>query len=175
MRGEHLTIQLLWATAQLLVKCVSLTYLVDEFFIFLFLVLLKEVRTRGESKISSFYFCVLCKSRELGGWRSPRFPYVTQVVERFFSHLLRAIISYWAKSHLETCQKHPRWSSSEKITNGFSTSTTSAEKLHRKCSTRPWICLWLKVLLMWSMAGLQLYRICCCSEVFEAPPNYKKS
>ena len=41
-------------TAQLLVKCVSLTYLVDKFFfIFLFLVLLKEMRSRGQLKISS--------------------------------------------------------------------------------------------------------------------------
>ena len=49
--------QLLWATARLLVTRVSLIFLVDKFFIFLFVVLLKEMRTRGESKISFCYFC----------------------------------------------------------------------------------------------------------------------
>ena len=60
--------KLLWATARLLVTRVSLIYLVDEFFIFSLLVLLlKEMRARGESKISSCCFCVWCKSRELEG------------------------------------------------------------------------------------------------------------
>ena len=58
---------LLWTTARLLVTSVSLTFLVEEFFIFLFLVLLKEIRTRGGSQISSCCFCVWCKSKELGG------------------------------------------------------------------------------------------------------------
>ena len=49
---------LLWTTARLLVTSVRLIFLVEEFFIFLFLVLLKEMRTRGESKISSCCFCV---------------------------------------------------------------------------------------------------------------------
>ena len=49
--------QLLWANARLLVTRVSLIYLVDKLFIFSFEVLLKEMRTRGESKISSCYFC----------------------------------------------------------------------------------------------------------------------
>ena len=31
-RGKHLAIQLLWATARLLVTSVNLIYLVDEFF-----------------------------------------------------------------------------------------------------------------------------------------------
>ena len=60
--------KLLWVTGRLLVTRVSLIYLVDEFFIFSLLVLLlKEMRTRGESKISSCCFCVWCKSRELDG------------------------------------------------------------------------------------------------------------
>ena len=49
--------QLLWATARLLVIRVSLIYLADKFFIFSFLMLLKEMRTRGECKVSSCYFC----------------------------------------------------------------------------------------------------------------------
>ena len=53
-----------------------------------FQVLLKEMRTRGESNISSCYFCDQCKPRELGGRRSPRFPCVTPVVESFFSDVL---------------------------------------------------------------------------------------
>ena len=39
-----------------------------------------EMRTRGQSKISSFS-CVCCKSRELGGRVSPRFLGVTPVME----------------------------------------------------------------------------------------------
>ena len=97
--------KLLWVTGRLLVTRVSLIYLVDEFFIFSLLVLLlKEMRTRGESKISSCCFCVWCKSRELEVCWSPRFPYVNQVVESFSSDLLRATINYWAESHLESCQ-----------------------------------------------------------------------
>ena len=83
MWGEHLSIQLLWATSQLLVTCVSLIYLVDEFFIFLFLMLLKEMKTHGESKISSSCFCVWCKSKELGGWGSPGLPCLNQVGKSF--------------------------------------------------------------------------------------------
>ena len=102
--GEHLAIKLLWATTRILVTRVSLIYLVDEFFIFSLLVLLKEMRTRGESKISSCCFCVWCKLREFGARRSSRFPCVTPVVESFPSDFLQAILSYWAKSHLEYCQ-----------------------------------------------------------------------
>ena len=58
-----------------------------EFFIFSFLLLLKEMRTRGESTILSCCFCVSCKWRGLGRRGSPRFPCVTQwwkVPETFF-------------------------------------------------------------------------------------------
>ena len=41
---------------------------------------------------------------ELGGRGSPRFPCVTLVVESFSSDLPRAIVSYWAESHLESCE-----------------------------------------------------------------------
>ena len=61
-------------------------------------VLLKEMSTQGQSKISSSCFCVWCKSRELRGSGSPRFPCVTPVMETFPSDLLRAIVSYWAES-----------------------------------------------------------------------------
>ena len=134
MRREHFAIQFLWATIQLLIMCVSLIYLVDEFFIFSFLVLLMEL---------------------------------------FSSDILRAIISYWAESRYPV--KHPRGSSSGNITNGFNTLTISAEKLHRRCSTGLRMCLRLKVLLMWSVRGLQVYGICCRSEVAEARSNRKKS
>ena len=52
---EHLAIQLLWATDQLLVGRVSPAYLVEQFF-YLFLMQLKKMRTLGESKVSSFDF-----------------------------------------------------------------------------------------------------------------------
>ena len=102
--GEHLAIQLLWATARLLVTRASLIYLVHEFSIFSFLVLLREVIWRGELKISSCCFCAWCKSRNLRSRGSPRFPCVTPVVKSFFSDLLRAMISYWEELHLEPCQ-----------------------------------------------------------------------
>ena len=101
---KHLAIQLLWATARLLVTRVSLIYQVDELFIFEFLVLLKEMKTRGEPEISSCCFCVWCKSRELEGRGSPRFPCNTQVLESFYSDLLRVRMTYLVESHLESCQ-----------------------------------------------------------------------
>ena len=73
--------QLLLATARLLATRVTLIYLVDEFFIFSLLVLLKEMNGRCESRVSSCCFCVSCKSRELGGRRCPRLPCLTPVVE----------------------------------------------------------------------------------------------
>ena len=66
-------------------------YLPSRLSLFLSLVLLKEMRKRGESKISSCWFCVLCKSKELGGRGKPRFPCITPVMEGS-SDLLRAII-----------------------------------------------------------------------------------
>ena len=54
----------------------SLIYPVDEFS-------LKEMRMWGQSKISSYCFFVWCKSRELEGRRSSRFPCLTAVVGTF--------------------------------------------------------------------------------------------
>ena len=51
-----------------------------------------------------FWFCVWCKSGELGGRGIPRFPCLTTVMESFYSDFLWAIISYWTKSHLESSQ-----------------------------------------------------------------------
>ena len=53
----------------------------------------------GQSKNLPCSLCVSCKSRELGGRGSPRFP--TPVVESFSVDLLPTIKSYWAESHLE--------------------------------------------------------------------------
>ena len=79
---EHLTIQLLWITAILLVTHFSPIYLVDES-TFLILVLLKEMRMLGESKlllnemrmlgksnVLLFLFLVLIK--EMGRWGESR-------------------------------------------------------------------------------------------------------
>ena len=52
-QGRNLPSSSYWATARLLVTRVILIDLVDEFFILSFLVLLKEMRTGDESKISS--------------------------------------------------------------------------------------------------------------------------
>ena len=67
-------------------------YLPSRLSLFSSLVLLKEMRTRGDFEISSCRFCVSYKSKELGGRRSPRFPRETPVVESS-SDLLWAIIS----------------------------------------------------------------------------------
>ena len=61
----------------------------------------KEIRTWGQSKISSCLF-VKCKSRELEGRGSPRFSMT--MVESFSADFLLALKSYWTESHLELCQ-----------------------------------------------------------------------
>ena len=43
----------------------------------------KEMRTRCQSEISSYCFCVWCESRELGGRVSSRYPCVTRLVKTF--------------------------------------------------------------------------------------------
>ena len=48
-------------------------------------VLLQGKRMWGQSKISSYCFCVWCKSRELGSRGSSRFSCVTPVLETFYS------------------------------------------------------------------------------------------
>ena len=121
------------------------------------------MRTRGESK---FHLAVFVFG-DLGGWVSPRFPYVTQVVESFSSDLLRALVSYSAEPHLESCQTSTReffWKNNQRL----NTWTFSAENLHRRCSNKLRMYLRLKVLLMWSVGGLQVYGIYCRNEVVEA-------
>ena len=56
----------------------------------------------GQPKISSCCLCVWCKSKELGGRGSTRFP--TLIVESFSADFLPAIENYWTESHLEFCQ-----------------------------------------------------------------------
>ena len=55
----HLAIQLLWATARLLITCVRLIYVGDE--LFLFLLKLNKMRRLDESKIFIFLFLVRIK------------------------------------------------------------------------------------------------------------------
>ena len=111
---------------------------------FLFPVLLKEPRMQGQSNITSCYFC-WCKSGELGGSSSLRFPCVTPVVESFSSDLLWVIIIYWAESHLESCQNHDE-APICKIANNLNTLTIFAKKgpttdvwLDSKCTSN-WRC-----------------------------------
>ena len=73
-----------------------------------------------------FWLCVSWKSRELGGKVSPRLPRM----ESFSSDHLRAIISYWTKSHPESCKTSR--SSSAKIINSQKKSAISAKELHRR-------------------------------------------
>ena len=51
-----------------------------------------------------FWFRVWCKTRELRSRVSPSSPCAIPVMESFPSGLLRVIISYGTKSHLESCQ-----------------------------------------------------------------------
>ena len=62
------------------------------------------MRMQDLSKISFFDFAFGVNQRELGDGVSSRFPCTIQVLESFSSSLLRAIISYWTKLHLESCQ-----------------------------------------------------------------------
>ena len=89
----------------------SLIYPVDEFS-------LKEMRMWGQSKISSYCFFVWCKSRELEGRRSSRFPCLTAVV---------GTSSY--RVAFRTLKQ--RRSSSLKTVNGLNTLTVSTKNSTR--------------------------------------------
>ena len=47
-----------------------------------------------------------CKSGEFVSRGSPRFLFVAPVVENFSSDVLLAIITYWEKLYLESCQTY---------------------------------------------------------------------
>ena len=66
----------------------------------------KEMRMWGQPKTSSCCLCVWCKSKELGGRGSTRFP--TSMVEGISADFLPAIESYWTESRLEFCQTSTR-------------------------------------------------------------------
>ena len=69
----------------------SLIHPLDEFSF-------QEMRTWVQSKFSYCYLSVWCKSRELGGRGSPKFP--TPMME-IFAYFLSAIKCHWPESHLE--------------------------------------------------------------------------
>ena len=71
----------------------------------------------GQPKISSCCLCVWCKSKELGGRGSTRFP--TSIVESFSADILAAIESYWKESHLKFCQTSSAELLSENMWNVF--------------------------------------------------------
>ena len=76
---------LIWAT--IIHMFFSLIYPADEFSF-------KEMSIMwGQPKISSCCLCVWCKSEELGGIRSTRFP--ISMVESFSADFVSAIESYW--------------------------------------------------------------------------------
>ena len=79
---------------------------------------LNEMRTWGQSKSSSFCFCVWCESRELGGRGSSRFPCVNIVVET----------STNKASHL---QIHPRAEDQERLKSDYQTDFKTYYKMHR--------------------------------------------
>ena len=82
--------------------------------------------------------CYWCKSRELGGRSSPRFPCVTPVEESFSSDLLWAIISYWVGLHLESCQtSYPSKHLSRHVLKTSSTRLQFNNSSSSKTSWRP--------------------------------------
>ena len=83
---------LIWATIR---TFFSLIHPVDEFSF-------KEMRMWGQPKTSSCCLCVWCRSKELGGRGSTRFP--LSMVESFSVDFFPAIESYWTESQLEFCQ-----------------------------------------------------------------------
>ena len=113
-------------------------------------VLFKEMRTQGQLKSSFSCFCVWCKSKEFGGKGSPRFLCVISVMKSFSLGLLRATISYWADWHVESCEKHPRWSSSAKKPTVLRILT---EKNHRQIKLQ-----YLQKVGIWTF-GLLVYQI----------------
>ena len=99
---------LIWAT--IIHTFFSLIHPVDEFSF-------KEMRMWGQPKTSSCCLCVWCKSKELGGRGSTRFP--TSIVESFSADILAAIESYWKESHLKFCQTSTAELLSENMWNVF--------------------------------------------------------
>ena len=65
-----------------------------------------------QSNISSCRLCVWCKSKELGGRGSTKFP--TPVVASFSTVFLPAIESNWAGCHIYNFVKHQQRSSPAK-------------------------------------------------------------
>ena len=72
------------------------------YFVFSFLALLKEAKTRCESKVSTF--CFWCQSKELGGRMSLRFLCLTPGLESLTSDFLWVITNYWEVAYLEPCR-----------------------------------------------------------------------
>ena len=69
-------------------------------------VLLKEIRTQGQFKISSCCFLCLVQIKRIRRQGSPRFSCVTPVVESFPHTFfeLWLVVSYWAVSHIESSE-----------------------------------------------------------------------
>ena len=121
-----------------------------------------------------FWFCIWCKSRELRGRMSPRFPCVTPMMESFSSVLLRTIISYRTKPHLGSCQTSMMelFCKNSKGSRDFDFS--------RICSTGFQMRLRLKkVQWMQGVGRLQVHGIrshqLVHRELFETRSNYKRT
>ena len=133
----------------------------DEFYF-------KEMRTWGQSKISSYCFCVWCESGELRGRGSPRFPCVTPMVESFSSDR----VAFGISSNM-TMELHC------KTANDLNTLTVFVKKLYHRLPTGFQMRIWPEVLWMWGVGELKVHGIrsrrLVSKEVVEARSNYKKS
>ena len=124
---------------------------------FSFVVLLKEMRTRGESKISSYWF-FWCKSGELGGRGSPRFPCVATVVKNFSSDL-QSYNNVFGRVAFRLLSNIHDGALSQKQPTAWICWLFSLRRLHRRWFTGLQMRLRLEVLLMWGVDGLQVHGI----------------
>ena len=160
-RGEHLTIQLLWAAAQLsvtrfkpwlpsgwaLLPGNKNVVLIQDYILYLFLVWIRRNKREEDSKIP------LCNP---SGWNL----------------LLR-------QSRPRNSVKHQRRSSSAKTANSLDMLIVSSKRLHQRPPTGMQVCIWQDVLWVWVVGGLLVHGIrirrLVQKEVVKVGSNYKRS
>ena len=159
---EHLTIQLLWAAARLLVPH-FLPCLLSGW------VPLPENEDVGQFTILSYCIWVWYESGELGGRRSLRFPCVSSAVEVFSSEK----VAFRNPSNINDAAPLRRESTA------LTCRLFPERKLHQRLPTGFQTRIWLEVLLMWGLDGLQVHVINSRSVLYKefvvVRLNYKKS
>ena len=132
MQGEHLTIQLLWAAARLLVTLLALA---TQW--------MMEMRMWGSSKIKSYCICLVW-NREKRREKEFKIPLCNPSGRNL---LLRQGCTH-------NSIKHQQQSSSAKTANNLNMLTVPTKRLHHRLSTGLQVWIWLKVLWVWGVSGL---------------------